>query len=144
MWATFVSLVLFSSPLLAVNCIPGSNAIFCDGFEGDGAPSTGEFSGAKWNDLNGNGQRDTDESGLPGVTIYVDSNQNGALDQGEPSKVTDVDGAYVFTDLATGVIQVREVVPDGFNQTFPIAGYHELPLVSGLLVFGVDFGNKAQ
>ena len=72
----------------------------------------------------------TDEkSGLAGVSIYLDSNKNGVLDNGEPVQITaeddpstpDVDetGLYEFNNLAPGTYIVREVVPEGFRQTFP-------------------------
>ena len=35
--------------------------------------------GTKWQDTNGNARRDINEPGLPGVTIYVDRNNNGVL-----------------------------------------------------------------
>ena len=44
--------------------------------------------GRKWEDLNGNGQRETDERGLSGGVIYADLNYNGALDDHEPHTVT--------------------------------------------------------
>ena len=47
--------------------------------------------GYKWNDENRNGVRDEGEPGLAGVTIYVDLNDNGQLDPGEPSTVTGED-----------------------------------------------------
>ncbi|MHC4995859.1 MAG: CARDB domain-containing protein, partial [Planctomycetota bacterium] len=37
--------------------------------------------GLVWRDDNGNGMADTDEPGLPGVTIYIDHNNNGVLDE---------------------------------------------------------------
>ncbi len=42
--------------------------------------------GTKWNDLNGNGVRDAGEPGLAGWTIYVDANDDGTLDPGEPCR----------------------------------------------------------
>jgi Ca2+-binding RTX toxin-like protein len=72
------------------------------------------------------------EPGLAGVTIYLDLNNNGTLDPGEPSQVTatddpttpDVDetGQYRFTNLQPGRYVVREVVPTGYEQTFPVGG----------------------
>jgi hypothetical protein len=84
--------------------------------------------GLKWLDENGDGVRDAGEPGLAGVTIYVDLNDNGVLDEGEPNTVsmpddlaTDLDetGMYWLEDLESGTLTIREVVPDGFVQTFP-------------------------
>jgi subtilisin-like proprotein convertase family protein len=40
----------------------------------------GSISGEKWNDVNGNQIKDSNEAGLPGWTIYLDLNNNGQLD----------------------------------------------------------------
>ena len=93
-------------------------------------PGAGSIHGTKWSDLNGNGQRDDDEPGLAGITIYVDLNNNGRFDSDEPHAVTmedfnddlvDDTGKYWLEDLPAGRHIVREVVPDGFEQTFPAA-----------------------
>jgi len=80
----------------------------------------GEIRGTKWNDLNGNGVRDQNEPGLEGVTIYLDLNENGVLDKEEPTQTTDKLGKYQFTKLVAGTYLVREVVPAGYRQTFPL------------------------
>ncbi|EMI21720.1 fibrinogen-binding protein [Rhodopirellula maiorica SM1] len=91
----------------------------------------GGVRGSKFDDENGNGVRDADEGVLPGVTIYLDLNDNGSLDQTsdgilEPSTVTDTNGNYEFTDIAAGSYVIREVVPEGYQQTFPVAGNSRL------------------
>ncbi len=79
----------------------------------------GQIHGTKWLDENGNGQRDDGEPGLPGVTIYVDLNFNGELDDDEPHTVTMESGSYWLENITPGQVVVREVVPDGYVQTFP-------------------------
>jgi len=113
--------------------------------------SLGVISGTKFNDLNGNGIQDDGDVGLNGVTIYLDNNGNGHLDNSvtqdvcdanatEPCTVTDSNGNYSFTNLVAGTYTVREVVPAGWTQTtvnpldIPISG-------NGDFVTGVDFGN---
>lgn len=147
-----------------------------DGIDfGNQALESGAVSGLKWEDVNGNGQRDEGELGLPGVVIYSDRNQNGVLDPDEPSTVTSEDdpftdfdesGQYVLEGLEPGVHWIKEVVPDGFQQTFPnfwwfgnpIAdpptdalfapipfpggGWHDVVIESGQTVDGIDFGNQ--
>jgi protocatechuate 3,4-dioxygenase beta subunit len=102
--------------------------------------------GTKWVDANGNSERDPDEPGLPGVTIYIDLNDNGVLDDGEPTTVTtDVDeaGRYWFEGLRPGSYVIREVVPDGFMQTFPAnGGEHRVSVESGQVLEGLNFGNQ--
>ncbi|MAE62840.1 MAG: hypothetical protein CMJ18_01090 [Phycisphaeraceae bacterium] len=84
-----------------------------------GNSTTGEIRGTKWNDLDGDGARDPGEPGLSGWTIYLDENENGLLDAGEPAQVTDADGDYVFTDVSPGAHVVREVAQSGWMQTSP-------------------------
>ena len=106
-------------------------------------PVASSINGTKWNDLNGNGIRDRQaaiEPGLAGVTIYLDLNNNGELDPDEPFQITaeddldtpeDETGQYSFTNLLPNIYTVREVVPDGFIQTFP-----ELVSTENLLING--------
>ena len=64
------------------------------------------------------------------MTVYLDTNNNGILDPNEPTQITaednpdtpDVDetGQYQFNNLPADTYIVREIVPDGFEQTFPI------------------------
>lgn len=81
----------------------------------------GAVSGYKWHDLNGDGVFDSDESGIEGWTIFLDSNQNGQLDEGESSTVTDASGFYSFTDVRFGNHTVTELNELGWTQTYPAA-----------------------
>ena len=97
---------------------------------GNAKVDTGTIKGSKWEDIDGDGERDELESGLGGVTVYLDSNDNGILDINEPFQVTaeddpntpDIDetGQYEFNNLEAGTYTVREIVPDGYVQTAPI------------------------
>lgn len=105
----------------------------------------GTIEGVKWEDLDGDAVRDPSESTLSGVTVYLDLNDDGSVDPGEPSVTTDAHGAYQFTDLLPGVWVVREVVPDGYLQTFPTVaddGEHRVAVHAGVTVSDVDFGNQ--
>ena len=131
----------------------------------------GSIHGTKWLDQNGNGQREADEPGLSGVTIYVDLNFNSMFDEGEPHAVTMADdadtaldetGMYWIDGVDPGFYHLREVVPDGYRQTFPFNDVFELPfeddplidilpfpegqhyvfLGSGQVLEGFDFGNQ--
>ena len=53
------------------------------------------------------------EVGLEGWTIYLDLNNNGRLDPGEPTAVTDASGRYSFTGLPAGQYTVAEVQRNG-------------------------------
>ena len=54
----------------------------------------GSISGYKWDDINGNGKWDEDdgETGLENWKIYIDENENGQLDRGEPFMSTEPRG----------------------------------------------------
>jgi hypothetical protein len=82
---------------------------------GAGEDSTANFithqpvsiSGIAWDDVSGNGVWEPVETGLAGVTVFLDANNNGLLDGGEPSTLTDATGAYAFTGLQAGEFYVR-------------------------------------
>ncbi|MCR9296014.1 MAG: PKD domain-containing protein, partial [bacterium] len=68
---------------------------------------TGAVYGTKYEDLNNNGRRDSDDPLSPdyeppveGAVIGVDINNNGLLDPNEPTAVTDVSGSYVLAGLS--------------------------------------------
>lgn len=81
----------------------------------------GSINGYKWHDLNQDGVFDAGESGIEGWTIYLDSNENGRLDDGETSTTTDADGFYSFADLGFGTYTVDEQTEPRWSQTYPSA-----------------------
>jgi serine-aspartate repeat-containing protein C/D/E len=99
----------------------------------------GMVSGVKFNDLNGNGVRDSGEDGMAGVTIRITDASNGVR-----STSTDASGSFSFTDLAAGTYVVSEIVPNGFTQTAPAApGTFTVTLTTGQSVANLLFGNRA-
>lgn len=80
--------------------------------------------GYKWNDINGNGQRD-EEDLLGGWTIFLDKNGNGLLNDGEQYTQTEINsqnvdfGWYWFYDLLPGDYRICEVLQPGWQQTYP-------------------------
>jgi len=79
----------------------------------------GEIHGSKWSDLDGDGQRDPNEPGLPGWTIYIDANNDGRRTSDEPFEITDENGEYWFKGLPAGTHTVAEEDQPGWTQTFP-------------------------
>ncbi len=106
-------------------------------------PTTGagEIRGIKYADRDGDGDADDMHQRIPGVTIYLDTNNNGVLDPGEPSMVTNAQGVYDFTNLAPGTYYVREVVPPGWMQTMPHSGVYKVVLGAGKIVRNKNFGD---
>jgi len=118
-------------------------------------------SGIKFNDVNGNGvyEPNLGETTLPGWTIYVDYNDNGQLDSGEPFAVTNANGFYEITDINPNDAQhptwkVREVQQAGWTCTFPLTNdskpdlaggcYHEETFANGDDLTNNDFGNRLR
>jgi hypothetical protein len=79
--------------------------------------------------------------GLPGWTVYLDQNQNGRLDPGEPSTVTDAEGNYTFTNLPAGNYTVAEVPQSGWQETAPTSGTYSVMLGDNQSLSGYDFDN---
>ncbi|MEG3915403.1 SdrD B-like domain-containing protein, partial [Microcoleus sp. w2-18bC1] len=79
---------------------------------------TGRIQGTKFtNDLNRNGIFDAGEDlPQPGVTIFLDQNNNGQLDSGELQTQTDNLGGYFFSNLPPASYTVQEIVPAGFER----------------------------
>ena len=89
----------------------------------------GSISGAKFADTNGDGVQNQGEDGLAGWTIYVDLNENGLFDPGEPSTVTQGDdpttpgvnerGRYLLSGLSPGTYTIREIAQPTYIATSP-------------------------
>jgi hypothetical protein len=73
----------------------------------------GAVSGSVINDINGSGRKDINETGLGGITVFLDANNNGHLDAGEASTVSASSGAYLFANLKPAKYIVRPVLPAG-------------------------------
>jgi hypothetical protein len=98
-------------------------------------------SGTKWYDVDGDGNRDVGDDGLAGWTFFVDYNDDGNLDPGEPSDVSDANGDYTITGVQPGDYKVREVAQSGWNCTSPSPCYYDLSFSSGSSSTDNDFGN---
>jgi Fungalysin metallopeptidase (M36)/SdrD B-like domain/Fungalysin/Thermolysin Propeptide Motif/Domain of unknown function (DUF4214) len=76
------------------------------------------ITGVVFRDTNGNGTQDgTTDPGLAGWVVFLDANNNGALDTGEATATTDANGAYSFGNLNAAGYRVRVVLQPGFVQT---------------------------
>ncbi len=111
-----------------------------------GATTDGRICGSKWNDLNGDGVPDAAEPSLANWRIYLDLNQNGLWDAGEPFQFTDATGSFEFAGLAVGSYTVAEEVQAGWQQTWPGgAGTHTISIQPGTAQPAcVMFGNTTR
>jgi subtilisin-like proprotein convertase family protein len=97
--------------------------------------------GTVFNDANDNGIFDATETGLSGVTVFIDADSSGGLSAGDPTTTTDAGGNYVFGGLANGTYTVRVVTPAGRRLTFPAAGFYTHTVTNAAVVFtGDNFG----
>lgn len=111
---------------------------------GGGGGSGATISGQKFNDENRNGQKDTGEPGLPNWTIYLDLNNNNLFDNNEPFALTDTNGNYIFSNVSSGIVGVRELQQFGWTQTYPTQAQdyeHVVNVAPGLSYSNLDFGN---
>jgi hypothetical protein len=100
------------------------------------------ISGSVWYDRNGDGVIDEDESGISGVTLYHDSNDNGTYDAGERSTSSKAIGDFEFGQLAGGSYSIRvdeSSLPDGYTRTSSNESY-TLTLSAGENNSGNHFG----
>jgi uncharacterized delta-60 repeat protein len=74
--------------------------------------------GIVYNDLNGNGARDSGEPGLARQIVFMDHNVNHRWDYGEPVRITDAQGVYQFTDLV-----LEEGTPFWGTMVYPQRGW---------------------
>ncbi len=102
-----------------------------------------DIRGTKWHDTDGDGHfvEDTDEEPIEGWGIYIDENENGQFDAGEPNDITDSEGNYVFT-VPSGTWLVAEESRPCWEQTCPGGdGTYSVTLETGEVVTGYNFGN---
>lgn len=95
-----------------------------------GSTATGRI----FNDVNGNGTF-TGDSGLGGVTVFLDVNGDGVLSPSDPSTVTAADGTYSLFG-ASGTYNVIAMTPSNFAATTPVSRSVTLGSSSTLPSFG--------
>ncbi len=100
----------------------------------------GSISGTKFNDSDGDGIKDANESGLANWTITL-KNSKGTV----ATTLTASDGTYTFSNLTADNYTVGEVLKAGWTQTAPKPvnpGTYSVTITSaGEDVTGKDFGN---
>jgi SdrD B-like protein len=94
---------------------------------------TASIAGTVWNDLDGDRSRGGSEPAASGITIYLDLNDNNALDAAEPTRVTAADGSYSFQSLDAGSYVVRELAPANHPITSPQASGPRLFVLKGAI-----------
>ena len=86
----------------------------------DDGPMDASIGDYVWLDQDADGVQDATETGISGVTVFLDLDDDTTLDAGEPFATTDAAGAYDITGLAAGTYSVRvddTTVPAGYDLT---------------------------
>ncbi|WP_293674768.1 SdrD B-like domain-containing protein [Thiolapillus sp.] len=94
---------------VAVTLAPGGDSSGNDFLD----TALGSIGNYVWHDDDGNGVRDTEESGIAGVTVEL-LDGSGAVVQ---TTTTDGSGYYGFTGLPAGNYEIRFVAPAGYSFT---------------------------
>jgi len=91
-------------------------------------------------DQNRNARLDPQDTLLANRRMYVDLDNDGVFDTGEPTRVTTTGGQYNFTGLLPGTYKLRTLLPGGSAQVLPLrnAGYN-VTLTPGQSRGGFDF-----
>ena len=102
------------SPALTFSAVGATQGIGSNAGVGNTLPNITVF---KYNDLNANGRYEPAQGEAPisGVTVFLDTNNNGTADAGEQQIRTNEQGRGAFTNLQPRNYVVREVVPSGFS-----------------------------
>ena len=83
------------------------------------AVKPGTIQGVVWDDINGDGTPNVQEPLLSDRLVFLDNNENGYLDDGEPLTLSDENGEYVFSNLSPGSYTVSQTLPLGWYSSFP-------------------------
>ncbi len=102
------------------------------------ATSSGSISGMVYEDRDSSGTYNSADVAMLGVTVYLDTNNNGSLDTGEASAQSSSTG-YSFTGLSAGIYRVREILPASMVRSQPTTEPYTL-VVAGNAMTG-NFGN---
>jgi|GEM_PF-3247337 len=101
----------------------------------------GRIDGTIFADTNENALWDAGDGRNAGWTVYLDANNNAALNIGETRQTTDANGTFSFPNLTPGNYIVREVLQSGWRRTVPTGNDF---LQVGVPIAGVaqaSFGN---
>jgi len=103
-----------------------------------GPGNVNTITGIIFNDENFNGLREGNESGISGIQVYLDTNNNNIFDSNEALVFTDSIGAYTFSNLAAGVYNVQQIAnpPSTSTTRSPLIFFNNQPQT-----VVVDLGN---
>lgn len=77
----------------------------------------GRIGNLVWDDLNGNGIKENNEPGIPGIDVILYDGETEIA-----STQTDIAGNYLFEGLAPSTYKLKFIAPTGFIPTVPLTG----------------------
>ena len=106
-------------------------------------PSVGSVSGTVFLDADASGLKEKSEKTPLSARVYLDRNNNGLFDSGEPSAMSDSrSGNFSLNAVAPGVYALRHVPPTGYRQTLP-RKYWTVTVSAGAATSGMLFGDTS-
>jgi hypothetical protein len=101
---------------------------------------TGKITGTLWNDSDGDGTWDSNETNTGSRTVFIDSNGNGKLDSGEKSTTSNSSGQYTFSGLKAGTYKISRVFPSGYHMSNSSSSYITVNLNAGQTFSNANIG----
>ena len=101
----------------------------------------GGATGTKFLDEDSSGTRNGSEAGVSGFVFYVDYNDSGAFDAGEPAAASASDGTWTISGVVPGTYNVREVADPNFKCTTPSPCLFNVAVAGGATATAGEFGN---
>lgn len=106
-----------------------------------GFTDTATVRGTVFRDTNKDGIKESTESGVANVLVYIDKNNNGKFDsKTEKSRLTDSTGAYRFRGLPAGTYNIRIAPGSGVTLISPPAGVFRVKLTEAGTLSNRNFG----
>ena len=85
--------------------------------------------------------RDAGEPALSTTTHFADLDDDGTLDAGEPSAVSDGAGAWTITGIPAGPTASARSTPAGRTCSSPTPCSSQQTFTSGTTITGLEFGS---
>jgi SdrD B-like domain len=100
------------------------------------------ISGVMYNDLNGDGKRESNEPALVGWGCFIDFNSDGVFDGSDIRTFSDASGKFIFSNLTPGTYLITQLAPSGWHRTQPSVTPYSVTVNSGQEITGINFGNQ--
>ncbi len=111
---------------------------------GNTSSGTGSIAGSLWNDSDGDGAWDSNESNSGSRVVFIDANGNGTLDSSEKRVTSSSSGTYSFTGLSAGTYKVTRVFPSSYHLSNSTSKFLTVTVNPGQKLSGVNLGSTDQ